>query len=64
MVTSRKIRIGIEMLSASVVCFLAGLSFGNQSEFSFPYALGFLSLYAIVLWGTLRETIEWYLEED
>jgi len=52
------------MLSASVVCFLAGLSFGYQTEFSFPYALGFLSLYAIVLWGTLRETIEWYLEED
>jgi len=52
------------MLTASVVCFLAGLSFGNQSEFSFPYALGFLSLYAIILWGTLRETIEWYLEED
>jgi len=61
--SSRKIRIGIEMLSASVVCFLAGLSFGYNSEFSFFHALGFVSLYAIILWGTLRETIEWYMED-
>lgn len=62
--TSRKVRIFVEMVSAAFMSFVCGMSFGNDMmEHSFLYAIGFVSLYVLVISAILRETIQWYLED-
>jgi hypothetical protein len=62
--TSRKIRIGVEIGTSLFLSFLCGISFGHDMlEHSILYSLGFISLYILIISATLRETIQWYLED-